>query len=161
MVQPSIEGTGHGKPRMVFGSDGSDHYEVYVDSEGVLRVRASDGDKIFSFESIVEEVVEDTNLGVGNKTIKTDDVDSGKIWKITHIAVRFISATIDQILLQAYGLAGSLTLLHNLSPTSTQWYVWDGEIYLQVNDYLILYIYTCTAGDDASLRVAGVQMNAP
>ena len=38
MTQPKIEGTGHGKPVMVFGSDGSDHYEQAVDSDGHPQV---------------------------------------------------------------------------------------------------------------------------
>ena len=38
MTQPSIDGTGHGVPRMVFGSDGADHYEIAVDSDGHVQV---------------------------------------------------------------------------------------------------------------------------
>ena len=38
MTQPSIDGTGHGIPRMIYGSDGSKWYAVLVDSDGHVKI---------------------------------------------------------------------------------------------------------------------------
>ena len=38
MTQPKIEGTGHGIPRMLYASDGSNWYAVLVDSDGHVKV---------------------------------------------------------------------------------------------------------------------------
>ncbi len=38
MTQPSIDGTGHGIPRMLYASDGSKWYAVLVDSDGHVKI---------------------------------------------------------------------------------------------------------------------------
>jgi len=38
MAQPKIEGTGHGIPRMLYASDGSNWYAVLVDSDGHVKI---------------------------------------------------------------------------------------------------------------------------
>jgi len=38
MTQPKIEGTGHGVPRTLFASDGSNWYAVLVDSDGHVKI---------------------------------------------------------------------------------------------------------------------------
>ena len=37
MTQPKIEGTGHGMPRMLYASDGSNWYAILVDSDGHVK----------------------------------------------------------------------------------------------------------------------------
>ncbi len=38
MTQPTIDGTGHGIPRTIFGSDGSNWYAILVDSDGHVKI---------------------------------------------------------------------------------------------------------------------------
>ncbi len=38
MTQPNIDGTGHGIPRMLYASDGSNWYAVLVDSDGHVKI---------------------------------------------------------------------------------------------------------------------------
>lgn len=38
MTQPTLEGTGHGKPVTLYASDGSDWYAILVDSDGHVKV---------------------------------------------------------------------------------------------------------------------------
>ncbi len=162
MTQPIIKGTGHGHPVMPFGSDGSDHYEIYVDSEGVVRVRSADGDKIEGFESIVEEEVENLALAAGTNTLSGTPVPSGKIWKITQLSFRY-TGTVTSVALtpQVVGLAGNLRLNFIKPPVSGTWYFWSGNVYLQAGDYIALVITSATLNDDAVINYAGLQMNAP
>lgn len=161
MTQPKIEGTGHGQPRMAHGSDGSDHYEVYVDSEGVLRVRSADGDKIEGFESIVEEALENLNCSAGTNTLPGTVVPSGKVWKVTRLQMTYVGTVPSKIIIVASGLAGGMTLFEQASPVSGADYCLGCEVYMQAADRMIGYVFGATAGDDFYFRYAGVQMNAP
>ena len=38
MTQPSIDGVGHGMPRTIYGSDGTDWYAIQVDSDGHVKI---------------------------------------------------------------------------------------------------------------------------
>lgn len=119
-------------------------------------------DKIFGFESIVEEQVANTTLAAGTNNLAGTAVPAGKIWKITQASI-YYSGTITSVEIQLYpvGLATGVILLDVKSPVSAFWYPWSGEIYLQAEDYMNMRITGATLNDDAYLRYAGVQMNAP
>lgn len=126
-----------------------------------LRVESKDGDKLFGFESIVEEALSDTNLPGAYHTEDGTPVPSGKVWKITHASFRYDGTVPSYLLISVDGLAGGLHLKEFRSITSGYWYMWTGEVYLQYPDFMQLVLANATATDDVYFRYAGVQMNAP
>uniref|UniRef100_A0A6H2A0L8 Uncharacterized protein n=1 Tax=viral metagenome TaxID=1070528 RepID=A0A6H2A0L8_9ZZZZ len=135
--------------------------DLRVREQGTVTVRASGGDKIFSFESIVEGAYQNTNLDAGINMLPGGTVPAGKVWKLTHGTIRYDGTSPTSVAIVAYGLAGNISVLRVLAPTSTQWYLWDGEMYLQNPDYLSADVVGATAGDTLLFRYAGVQMDAP
>lgn len=75
--------------------------------------------------------------------------------------VKYIGTSPTKVTIHAAGLAYSLILLDQLSPTSGLTYTWEGEIFMQQNDYVQAQVTGATAGDNLYLRYAGVQMDAP
>lgn len=127
----------------------------------LLRVESKDGDKLVGFESVVEEGLSDTNLATGTNTLDGTAVPTGKVWKITQAMVIYIGTAPSALQIRVPGLGGTIYLLDQRTITSGVAYMWSGEIYLQVGDYMQARVTGATAGDDLYLRYAGLQMNAP
>lgn len=147
--------------RNALDSVGTDELDVNIEDSVTLTVQSTGSDKIFAFESIVEEQVSNTNLNAGTNYLVAGTVGSGKVWKLTHITFEYIGISPTVVRVYAAGLATNLIIYYKDSPTSGRWYTWDGEIYMQVGDGLILEVQGATAGDDIYLNYAGVQMDAP
>lgn len=249
MGQLKIDGTGHGKPVMPFGSDGTDWYALLIDALGHLQVdvvsaalgsggateatlllikgyvdtletllagglpaaldtgalktkeqspltgfatsanqatmitalqliddlrnalgsvatdkvlvASKSGDKLFGFESIVEAQLANTALAAGTNALAGASVGAGKIWKITQCGIMYSGTVPASMVVYVNGLAVYLFLLDQKSPVSNQWYMWNGEVYLQVGDFMEAVVYGATLNDAFFFRYAGVQMNAP
>ena len=205
MTQPSIDGVGHGVPRMLYASDGSKWYAILVDSDGHVKidvvtsalptdaatatnqttmitalqliddlraalgsvatdkllVASKSGDKIFGFESIVEETKSNLSLAAGTNSLLGTAVPTGKVWKITRVTTRYTGTVPTSLWITVEGLADGIGLLDQKSPVSGQDYGWTGEIYLQAADYVAVTVYGATLNDDLLFNYAGVQMNAP
>lgn len=161
MAQPKIDGAGHGIPRMVYGSDGADHYEVYADSEGVLRVRASDGDKIFSFESVLYGR-KDTTATAINDYAAGDPVPAGKVWKITTISISDFTTlcTEFEVYIKDDGTRHMIEDVDN-GISLTVYTVVKGEWYMAEGDTISVRFQGSQIDDSLIVRWAGVQMNAP
>lgn len=205
MAQPTIEGTGHGKPVMIFWHNGTAWIVPLVDAAGhpqvdiissalpsdaatettldaiktaveliddlrgaldsvgtdEIRVEGKDGDKLFGFESVVEEAVENTALAAGTNNVDGAAVGSGKVWKITHVWLYYVGTAPTTMNVRVMGLAGGTYLITPPTPAAATSYFWNGEIYMQVDDYLRIEITGATLNDDVYMRYCGVQMNAP
>ena len=161
MALPTIDGTELGIPRTIYGSDGTDWYALKVRDSGILEVCSKSGDKIFGFESIVEEAKANENLAAGTNTLDGTAVGTGKVWKITQASIVYVGTVPTKLYISVPGLAGGVFILYQASPVSTTRYVWSGEIYLQVGDYVRGSVEGATLHDDLYFRYAGVQMNAP
>lgn len=161
MAQPTIDGTGHGKPVMAHGSDGSDHYEQFTDSEGVQRVDGADGDKLFAFESVVATYKSGTVSGASGY-LDTDAVDTGKVWMITNVAVKDYDNTLTKVLFQVVH-DGVAIGFHNVvrAIAAAEYVPWGGHVYLDAGDYLRVHFGGALAGDSVIIEYTGVQMNAP
>lgn len=140
-----------------------DDLRAALDSVGTdeLRVGGKDGDKLFAFESIVEESVSNLNLAAGNNTLTGAAVPAGKIWKITTVSMFYVGAVPTKIYTYVTGFSAEFYFHYQASPVDSEIYNWTGELYLQAGDYLEADIIGATAGDDFYLKYAGVQMNAP
>lgn len=135
--------------------------QVDVKSMPTTTVQADGGDKIFAFESIVEESLEDTDLDTGINSLTGTAVGTDKVWKITVITLRYVGTVPARIRIMVIGLAENIVLLDQTSPTSDLNYIWEGEVYLQADDFVIGRVFGATATDDLYLRYCGVQMDAP
>lgn len=135
--------------------------DVDIVSIPTVTIQAAGGDKLFSFESIVEQALEDEDLATGTNSLEGTEVGSGKVWKITHASIKYVGTTPDYILVRAYRLAGAIALIHKLEPTSDQFYIWEGEIYMQNPDYMYATVGGATATDNFYFAYCGVQMDAP
>jgi len=126
-----------------------------------LQVEAKGGDKIFAFESIVEESKYYGIPGAGNYTLDGSPVPSGKVWMLTHATIRYDGTPPTSMELYILGLAASMTLIGRFVPASGVWYTWTGQIYPQAGDYLQLSVVGATGTDGIYLRYCGVQMDEP
>jgi hypothetical protein len=132
-----------------------------VKEQATLTVQATGSDKIFSLESIVEQEVYKADLSGASPQVAGTAVGAGKLWVITAVSFLFRSTTVTRVTLGATGLASTLILLDQASPTANHWYTWTGKIILQVADYMSLDFTGGSGADDAWLRYAGYQMDAP
>ncbi len=161
MTQPEIEGSAHGRPVIVFWHDGTKYIVPKVDGEGHPEIVSKGGDKLFAFESIVEESVEDLDLPAVAADLSGTPVDPDKVWKITQAHMLYTGSGATDLYLRVTGLAGLLYLFHLKNPVSNVYYLWSGEVYLQEGDYMTVTEVGAAAGNDLYLAYAGVQMNAP
>lgn len=135
--------------------------QVDVKTMPTVTVEAAGGDKIFAFESIVEEALSNSNLVAGINTLNGTPVGAGKVVLITAAAIVYVGTVPTRIRINASGLAVTLCLLDQPSPASGQYYPLHCAVYLQAGDYMQGEVKGATAGDDLYFRYAGVQMDAP
>jgi len=141
--------------------DATKDLQVDVKTVPTTTVLSQGGDKIFAFESIVEEAVLDSALAAGTNTLNGTAVPTGKVWQVTQAGVQYVGTAPTRLEIRAFGLATALEVLDQATPLASHWYVWSGTIYLQAGDYMMARVETATATDDLYLRYAGVQMDAP
>ncbi len=130
-------------------------------AEDLLRVESKSGDKLYSFESIVEGILVDPDLPAGDKNVDDDPVDSGKMWKITTVSIRYDGTVPTEIDAIARNLAGHIVIIQKMAPVSTQWYIYSGEMYMQEGDFIRARVVGGTEHDTLFCRYTGLQMNVP
>lgn len=147
--------------RNALDSVGLDELDVNIEDSVTLTVQSTDSDKIFSYESIVEEALVDTNLGAGTNTVNGTAVPSGKVDRITAAYFMYVGTSPTAVQIDAVGLATVLTVIDQQAPSSGVRYPWSGEIHLQAGDYMRVRVVGATAGDDIYMRFAGTRSDAP
>jgi len=135
--------------------------QVDVKTMPTVTVQAAGGDKIFSFESIVEQALQNLDLAAGTNALTGTAVPAGKVWMITHAAADYVGTAPTDLRIVVTGLATSLYLKFEVDPVPGRWYMWSGNVYLQAGDAMSCTVTGATAGDDLYFRYAGVQMDAP
>jgi len=126
-----------------------------------LQVEAKGADKIFSFESIVEGYIGSNTLAAGQNIFDSAAVPANKVWNITLISMHYIGTVPTSIRALFLGLAGNLIAIFQPAPASGQYYVWSGNAHLKAADKLRFVVDGATLNDDAWLRFAGTQTDAP
>lgn len=147
--------------RGALDSVGTDELDVNIEESVTLTVQAADGDKLISFESVIAEEVEDTNLSSGTNDLDGTAVSSGKLLRLLGCSVKYFGTVPTVIRVRTIGLASGMVILEQPAPVSGRWYPWIGEVYLEAGDLVRLEVGGATAGDDATLRYTGLQMDAP
>jgi hypothetical protein len=205
MTQPKIDGVGHGIPRMLYASDGSNWYAILVDSDGHVKidvvslplptdaatatnqttmitalqliddlrnalgavatdkilVASKSGDKIFGFESVINELDAFT-LAAGSSIATSDAVPAGKVWCITGSSV--INNT--RAATSVYGgvMKGAVPIYLFSNPIGMGQYVpscFTITFYLAATDKIFFQLGGGQDGDSIYISYSGVQMNAP
>lgn len=118
-------------------------------------------DKLFGFESIVRQNLENLNLAAGTNNLNGTAVGTGKVWKITHAGIQYMGTVPAVVDIYLKSASGDVALLSRLAPVSGQYYFWDGEVLLGAGDYMRGRVIGATLNDDLAFNYAGVQMNAP
>jgi len=126
-----------------------------------LQVEAKGGDKLMSFESVVAEAKTDPDIDTSNVYLGGTPVGGAKVWKITQAGMRYTGTAPSRMELFVQGLAGEIRLLYELTIVSGTWYNWSGEVWLETDDYMRMYVDGGTIDDAINLRYNGIQMDAP
>jgi len=158
-------------PATLLGWDGTDFRALLVDSSAHLQadvlsvpavnVQQASGDKFWGFHGIVEEGLSNTALAAGTNVLDGTAVPTGEIWQILCAGFLYLGTVPTGILLMVQGLAGGMSLLHQLLPGSGYWYSLTINVYLQVGDYMQATVYGATLNDDMYFRYAGLKRYAP
>lgn len=129
--------------------------------DGSAWQKVTQGDLVGS-QTIAEVSVSDLNLSAGTNTLYGTAVASGKVQKITVACWQIEGTAPTDSILFVDGLASGIVLATDYAPaTANVWWAWKGETYLQEGDRLAVTIRGATAGDNAYLRYAGVELDAP
>lgn len=139
----------------------SKQLEVEIKAATTLTVQSTGGDKIFAFESIVEEALADADLSEGDNALTGTAVPSGKVWKITRWCAMYEGTLPSRFYITAFGVATAMIISDVVPDASDRWIAGHCDIYMQVDDYIRLDINGATVGDGAYLRYSGVQMDTP
>jgi exonuclease VII small subunit len=128
----------------------------------ILRVASKSGDKIFGFESVIND--EDATTFAGGSTrAASDAVPTGKVWVITHIGVRNNTRAMTSVI---GGVAiGGTSLKYTLydSNGEAQYFpsTFTTQLWLAATDKLGFDIGGGLDGDTIQIHYSGYQMNQP
>ena len=163
--------------RLIFAYDGTDYQVVACDTDGNLVAAVLADQNVqarpygwisgawqkqampFGFSDRVAEVVTDINTGAGADSVQTTPVPAGEYHVITHLEMYALSATCDNLI--AYQYAGAVTppIFGQVNPVSSQIYDRQGWWVLKPGDYIKVYGFTLTAGDDLQVGLSGFRVD--
>jgi len=128
----------------------------------LLRVEAEDGDKIWSFESVVAKV----KTGVADAStysLDSDAVPSGKVWVITNIDVRNLGGDIATRLVLYVVHDAAVIALKDVYASTAQYQhrSWSGHAYLDAEDFIRCTFVGVASSETVEINIVGYQMNAP
>ena len=126
-----------------------------------ILVRGKNADSLVALSGIVEERITNTSLAAGTNLLNGSVVPAGKIWKVTQAFFQYTGTPPTLVLLFASGLAITMALLQQNTPTSGQYYPWSGEVWLQAGDRVSTVVYRATLNDDLTFAYCGTEMTAP
>jgi len=164
MVQPKIEGTGHGIPRMTYGSDGTDHYEVAVDSDGHVKadIQTYPGRNAylnipFAYNDHYAESQEATSPD-GAQFVNTTAVPAGEVWVVTSVCVSHDDATARRLGLEFYDGASHHLVAGVASAAANDPLNRQGMFVLKAGDRMRGRAYGLATGKKVYIAVVGHKM---
>jgi hypothetical protein len=134
---------------------------LYGDTSGRQIVRPADGEKMWSYAGIVEEIVDDTNLSGGYESLVGTAVPSGEVWVIENITVLYDGTLPARQLVVIVGLANGMEIKDGSFLARNRFYRIQGPVTMQAGDYVKFLMQNSTAGDTAYLKYAGYKMATP
>lgn len=111
---------------------------------------------ILGYNGVVSDVVLDTNASAGTNTLSGNAVPSDTIWQIEAINLFDANHAITGSRIVLAGSGGVNIILGEygaLAAASSE--IWLGRITMSPGEYIFVYFYGCTSGDDLYLRYHG------
>lgn len=145
--------------RGALGSVNTDDIQVDVKTIPTTTVQSLDGDKIWAFNAIVEEQIQDSSLPAGTSTLTGTNVPAGKIYVITHVMFIYTGTPPGACFIFVDGLASGMNLITVAAPGSGFPVSSSVNVYLQEGDSIDITVVGATLNDDLLLRYSGYEMN--
>lgn len=113
----------------------------------------------FGLSGRVAEIVTDTNTGAGTDSVSTTAVPAGEYHIVSQISMYVASGSANNLVAYLNAAGTTPGLFGYTSPTSSQVYDRQGWWVLAPGDYIQVYGFDLTAGDDLSVSVAGFRVD--
>ncbi len=141
MTQPKIDGVGHGVPRMLFASDGSNWYAILVDSDGHVKIDVVSypgsnalGNFSFGYYDRYCENANQVKDSAGWTYVYGTAVPSGEIWVVTGMYVLHNDTVAREIACGFYDASYHYETNWSTSSAPLARVRWDGTIVLKAGD---------------------------
>lgn len=145
--------------RGALGSVNTDDLQVDIKTIPTTTVQSLDGDKIFSFNSMLTEQIEDLNLDNGNNTLSEPAVPAGVIWVVTNVMLYYSGTPPTRMYARVERILGDEYFAREDTVVSGTYYPFNvGHIFLREGERLEMRIIGATNGDDARMRFSGYKM---
>lgn len=164
MTQPTIDGVGHGIPRMCFFSDGTKWYAALIDSAGHLQIDVVSypgsnafGNIPFGYQDRYLERKEATSVN-GHTYVDGSTVPSGEVWIVTSFTGYHDDPTAR--IIRQYIYDGTARLIVDLKESAGQWipYSPPKTYVLKAGDYLSVRADSLATGCKVYLTANGYKM---
>lgn len=131
----------------VHGLDGATQRQIVVDSSGRIMINP--------MGIIISGGGYQANAVAGTNYLTSSNVPTGKIWRITHCAVRDINSAPSRVEIYYRHNDLPFDLLNNVTPSANLAVIWNGEIFADAGDYVQIAVYGCTLNDDIQWSFTG------
>ena len=113
---------------------------------------------LFGYSGPYNEVTSNTNVSAGISDLAGSTVPAGEIWIVQGMLAAVISTTCSEFRFDFWNGTGQIICKQVLTPTSGQFYDYQGTLILAAGYYPLIRMYGMTAGDDAYLYAWGYKM---
>ena len=113
---------------------------------------------LFGYSGPYSEAPYNTNLPAGVSNLAGSTVPAGEVWVVQGMLATVISSTCTDLRFGFWNGADIIICKQVLSPTSGQFYDYQGMLVLAAGYYPLIRVYNMTAGDDAFLYIWGYKM---
>ena len=187
MTQPKIDGVGHGIPRMLFASDGSNWYAVQVDSDGHVKVDvisaalptdaatqttlasvltalqtiddfALGTNKLFGYYDTLTTEKSTTTLPAGDSFLHGDTVPAGELWVVEVCVMRYVGTAPTALLIYKNDGITYYAVEHQATIVSGRHYPINRTLFLKAGERLSCQVIGATLNDDLYFRYLGYKM---
>uniref|UniRef100_A0A6M3XVP8 Uncharacterized protein n=1 Tax=viral metagenome TaxID=1070528 RepID=A0A6M3XVP8_9ZZZZ len=164
MTQPKIDGTKHGQPRTIFGSDGTDWYALLVDALGHLQVDVVTVPGINSYLNIpfgyndrLFDRGEVIGVPAGHWYFFSGPVPPGEIWVVHSLSA--VNWNNPKTIEMGVGDGATWHRLNQETQTAMADFIyWNGLVLLKQGDQVRIIILDCTLNDNVEASVWGYKM---
>ena len=165
MTQPKIDGVGHGVPRMLYASDGSNWYAILVDSDGHVKVDVVTTPGVnaynnipFGFSAVYHQPVWYYTPAAADYVLAGSVVPAGELWVVTSVFALDSNTNPTKIELSLHNGINSHWIEDGKAPGINKGVSWSGSIYLVNPNYITAGFAGCALNDNLYLDILGYKM---
>lgn len=145
--------------RGALGSVNTDDLQVDVKTAPTTTVQSLGGDKIWSYNGIIREEIEDLSVSSGNVTLNGTAVPAGEVWVITSSMVYYSGTVPTRMYVRVFDGLDYFYFARVNTVVSGSYNPFNvGPIYLEEGDLISFRIIGATGGDDFRGRYQGYKM---